>query len=137
MTDSDEDLDNSVNDPDFEMADSDVQSSDEFDDNDQAQGHDNDYVSDSSDQSDVIPCVKSLPALQINKVTSSKSEIKNKAGTSTSLSMLAKSVNHNLQHSINCTSTRLTYSLISTIILCSHYLGMYSLYMCSVNQTTK
>ena len=61
MTDSDEDLDDSVNDPDFEMADSDVQSSDEFDDNDQA--HDNDYVSDSSDRSDIIPCVKSLPAL--------------------------------------------------------------------------
>jgi hypothetical protein len=68
------------------MTDSDVQSAYEFDDNDQAQGNDSEYVSDSSDQSDVIPCVKSLPALQINKVTSSKSQLMasqvNKAATS-------------------------------------------------------
>ena len=34
------DLDDSVNDPDFEPRDSDVESSDEFDDNNQSQGND-------------------------------------------------------------------------------------------------
>ena len=68
------DLDDSVNDPDFVLRDSDdVESSDEFDDSNLSQEND-DYVSDSSDESDVIPCVKSLPALQINKVNSSKSK---------------------------------------------------------------
>ena len=38
-----------------------------------SQGND-DYVSDSSDQPNVITCVKSLSALQINKVNSSKSK---------------------------------------------------------------